>query len=602
MKQLIIILLLTSIFPFSNLKAQKNISNFEKKTIDSINNLSYDYIASNPEHCRILFLKCIESGKQSAYESGIAKSMSWLSLIYYFMGQTDQSAFYSIEAIKIYEKNNLLSELANEYGELGYRLKRRDMVKALYYMQKGINIAESIDDSTSLSNLYDNYGVLHEMNNNADSAFYFYNKSLHICEEMNDSVGMGYSLFNIANLYVIKKEFKKAEKYWKSGLSIRKNLGNKFGLAESYSVIAGFHFAEGSNNLSIEFYNKALEIFKEIDNLYYQQYCYGKLSEIYEKDKDYKKSLEYHKIYLKLRDSLYSVESNAKINELEIRFQTEKKDKDLALQRVEISNKELKVKRRTFLLITTALVVLFLIIISAVIINKQRFKQKKLIRESILKDKLAEEELKNKLHSERMRISRDLHDNLGSHLSFIISSVENILFVPDLKKEKLNKKLTDVKDFAVNTIANFRDTIWALSKDDLSLDEFKIKVLNFIEKARKSNNKISVSISENNTEEISLNSVQGLNLFRIIQEAINNSLKYSGSKKIEILFNYTTSHYLEVIIKDYGSGFNIEKVKSGNGLKNMRSRVNEIGGQISFDTEKGTCINIKFKLASVENF
>ncbi len=561
--------------------------------IDSVNSLPYEFIVANPHKSESLFSETLTLSEKINYKKGMANSMSHLSLVYYFTGKEDLSIQYSIKALKIYEETNDLSKLAHEYGELGYRLKRRDLTKAFYYMQKGIVIAERIKDKGRLSILYDNYGVLHEMNSDLDSALFFYSKSLSIDEAISDSVGMGYSLFNIANLYVLKNQFAKAEQYWKRGLKIRKQLNNTIEIAESFSSIADFYAAENKYPDAIDYYLKALYLYESIDQLYFQHYCLEKLAGLYEKKGEYETSINYLRRYILLKDSLFNIENNTRINTLEIEFQTEKKEREIIAQKLIAQNEVLKVKRRNYWIIIISMITLFSVSVFVILYKKQRYKQKKLMEENALKEKLAFADTEIKLNKERARISRDLHDNLGAHLTFIISSIENILFVRDLKKETIHAKLKDVKDFAGETIALFRDTVWALSKNEMTLVEFKIRLLNFIEKVKKSNDRIQILLYDSIVSNISLNSAQSINLFRIIQEAVNNAIKHANAQTIEIAFDRVSKNRVRISVKDNGSGFDQNHSQTGNGLLNMKNRINEMNGTIEFLVENGTQIRIE---------
>jgi signal transduction histidine kinase len=561
--------------------------------IDSVNSLPYDFIVTNPNKSESLFSEALSLSEKINYKKGMANSMSHLSLIYYFTGKEDVSVQYSIKALKIYEETNDLSKLAHEYGELGYRLKRRDLTKAFFYMQKGINIANSIKDTGRLSILYDNYGVLHEMNNDLDSALFFYSKSLSIDEAISDSVGMGYSLFNIANAYVLKKQFAKAELFWKRGLKIREQINNKIEIAESLSSIADFFAAENKYSDAVDYYLKALYIYESIDQLYYQQYCLQKLAVLYENKGEYETSINYLKRYILLKDSLFNIENTTRINALEIEFQTEKKEKEIIAQKLIAQNEVLKVKRRNYWIIIISMIALFSVSVFIILFKKQRYKQKKLMEENALKEKLAFADTEIKLNNERTRISRDLHDNLGAHLTFIISSIENILYASNFKTEYIHAKLKDVKDFAGETIALFRDTVWALSKNEMSLVEFKIRLLNFIEKVKKSNDRIQILISDSVESNIAFNSVQSINLFRVIQEAVNNAVKHAHAQTIEITFDRVGNNKLRISVKDNGNGFDQTQSQTGNGLSNMKSRMHEMNGTIEFWVDNGTQIRIE---------
>src|SRR5690606_20758087 len=102
-------------------------------------------------------------------------------------------------------------------------------------------------------------------------------------------------------------------------------------------------------------------------------------------------------------------------------------------------------------------------------------------------------------------------------------------------------------------------------------------------------------ISEN-TPEISFTSVQGMNIYRIIQEAVNNSIKYAECNRIEIAV-FSQNDRLYISVKDNGKGFDEEKVEGGNGLRNMRKRAREINADFIFISteDKGTEVQLCLK-------
>ena len=90
-------------------------------------------------------------------------------------------------------------------------------------------------------------------------------------------------------------------------------------------------------------------------------------------------------------------------------------------------------------------------------------------------------------------------------------------------------------------------------------------------------------------------SVKGMNVYRIIQEAVNNALKYSGATTISVRFSEANEH-LTIEISDNGKGFDTATVDSGNGLLNMKKRAREIGGTLEIASEEtqGTTIVLNF--------
>ncbi|WP_394990929.1 7TM-DISM domain-containing protein [Emticicia sp.] len=192
---------------------------------------------------------------------------------------------------------------------------------------------------------------------------------------------------------------------------------------------------------------------------------------------------------------------------------------------------------------------------------------------------------KLKLLHERENISRDLHDNVGSQLSVIASNLDNIGFLAE--KQKLTpEKVETVNEFVREAIQSLRDTIWATHQETFSLAEFRARVQQYIHKFYQSETcQISVNFDENDRN---LNSSQILNLFRIIQEALNNAIKYAQASHISINVKIFEKQIMLSII-DNGIGFDVESKKAEPhfGLLNMQKRVNEMDGKLEIQSKLG---------------
>jgi len=155
-------------------------------------------------------------------------------------------------------------------------------------------------------------------------------------------------------------------------------------------------------------------------------------------------------------------------------------------------------------------------------------------------------------------------------------------------------QLTKISDFTKSTIIELRDTIWAMNNDAFSFDDLRSRIFNFIEKAQSAKEDIVFKFNvDERLKEMKFSSVIGINLYRTIQEAVNNAVKYSDAKEIDV--NITTQNQKILIeIKDNGKGFNQEIVESGNGLHNMKKRIEEVGGTFSIHSKPniGTVVTI----------
>ena len=171
-----------------------------------------------------------------------------------------------------------------------------------------------------------------------------------------------------------------------------------------------------------------------------------------------------------------------------------------------------------------------------------------------------------------------------SFLDFKLSSIA---------KEKLDNKLTNISSFAKDTILELRDTIWAMNSNEISYEDLEVRINNFIEKAKLSQENISFSfVIDDNLKSKKLTSFEGMNIYRTIQEAINNALKYAEADVIAVNIKQQNNQ-TAINIKDNGKGFDELIVEKGNGLKNMQKRIEDIGGTFSLNSGiDGTKIEI----------
>lgn len=557
------------------------------KSIDSVNAIPYEIKLKNSSTLNNTFLKNVQNAQKINYQLGEAESYSNLSLVNYLQGKYEEDLRYSLKAISIFETIDAKEKLALEYGELGYRMKKRNMQKALFYMQKAKRIAEENHLQKPLLSIYDNYGVLKEMQIQYDSAFTFYNKSLAIKERIKDSIGIPYSLNNIAGIYVFKKQFNDAKILYDRALKIRELKNDENGITESYISLGDLYFAQNNFKTSISYFENALEKAKKYNFAVQLLFCYQKLSENYERLQNAPAALKYYKLYSDYKDGILNKETNSKIAELEIKFETNKKEK-------QILQEQIRTRKFRSKLIVVSSIAFFLGLIGFLIYRQQKLKNKQQAQEFQLKTAISQIETQNQLHEQRLSISRDLHDNIGAQLTFVISSIDNLKFGNKISDSKINQQLNNISNFTKSTIIELRDTIWAMNSSEFTVEDFYARIINFIEKAKSSKDDITFNfqISEE-LKDVKFPSIIGINLYRTLQEAVNNAIKYSAAKNISVEV-FKENNQIKIKIKDDGKGFDLELIRYGNGFYNMKKRIEEINGkfEIISRTTVGTTISI----------
>ena len=210
-----------------------------------------------------------------------------------------------------------------------------------------------------------------------------------------------------------------------------------------------------------------------------------------------------------------------------------------------------------------------------------------------LKEKLRQMEINNKLRNERERISRDLHDHVGAQLANIITGLTLIDKYSEVdEKEKSIRLMKSLKGDAEVTIKQLRETIWALNQSELKLDGFINHLHSYFKNQSALNEQLLLQINAQVECDVLLTAAQALNLFRIIQEASQNTLKYANAKNLHISFHISKGS-LEICIKDDGTfKGDSESFNGGYGMNNIRKRAEEIMGKLEVTTEEGTEVKV----------
>lgn len=567
-----------------------------EQALSSIIEIPYGSFVAELEKSEQLFNKGIELSKSINDSIALGEIMFKYGLLKAYQNKFDQGLEYTLQAIRIFEnqKNNTKAGIA--YGGLGYNLKTRDLEKGFYYMRKGIKLLEIENDLEGLNPVYDNYGVLLSMDKKLDSALYYQYKSLAIKKQLKDSIGLGYSYANIANTFAEKQNYDLAKTYVDSSSVIRNKIADNYGITVNYVHVAEIFQQEGNYEKAIENYKKCADLANKYNYKHLEKYCYQNIASCYKKLNKYKDALDFNERFQSLKDSTDNVATQNKIEELQIQFETEKKEKQLAEAKSDILIKEAKIKRRTTLIYYAFGLAFFLGLIGYLVYKQQRLKNKQIIKENELKEALIKIENQNNLQEQRLAISKDLHDNIGSQLTFIISSLDNLKYF-EFTKEKLYNKFDSIGNFTRSTITDLRDTIWAMNKEEITFEDLKTRTTNFIEAAKTSLLGIDFEFNyPKDTDNVKLNSLQGIDVYRIIQEAINNAVKHAKATKIVVNFEIDGSD-LKISIIDNGVGFDQSTIEAGNGLSSMKKRANEIDANFEMkSSNKGTGITIKFKM------
>lgn len=562
-----------------------------KAQVDSINQIIVHEIKIPLPDLVELFKQNIADAERINYTAGKAEAYYNLSLAYSYKGDSpDKSAEAILTAIRIYESLENKEKMAKLYGQLGYGMKRRDLIKAMGYMQKGIAIAQTNQFENELKDLYNNYGVLKQWNNELDSAAYYFEAGLNIKRKLKDDFGIPYSLSNLAGAYLAKENHQKAADLLEESIALRIKLEDSTGLGENFTQLAEVYYSNKQPEKALDLFKQSTQIAIQKEYIQLEQFNYEHISKIYQEANQADSALHYFQKYIEIKDKMFTDAQEATIAELTIAYETEKKELALA-------ESELKIQRKNLLLTGTISGLFFLGLIAYLVYKQQRTKNHQLQKEMELKSALAKIETQNRLEEQRIRISRDLHDNIGSQLTFVISGLQYIQYQKQIPAQEVKSKVEQIANFTQQTIHELRDTIWAMNKEQIILSDLINRLNNFINQLA-INEVISISVADNlkpKLDQIVFTALEGIHIYRILQEAINNAIKHAEANSINIYFN-EVSDVIEVQIKDDGIGFAKDENKQGNGLKNMYKRAKQLGAHLTIETSQNSGTTIQFNV------
>jgi len=196
---------------------------------------------------------------------------------------------------------------------------------------------------------------------------------------------------------------------------------------------------------------------------------------------------------------------------------------------------------------------------------------------------MYEYQLNEKLQKERMRISRELHDNIGAQMATVKRNINFLVtHLDNLPKEQVQIKMLDLEGISTQINQELRDTIWATQNEHISVSDFITRLKNYVFQTLGQESSYRVIYEERCDTEVILGPFLALNLHRICQETLNNAFKHSGASELIVTFE-GNADYFKVTIRDNGAGFDMDAIHEGYGLGNIKHRSAQIGASLYFN-------------------
>ncbi len=544
----------------------------------------------------------------------------------------DSAYYYYFNAVKIYNKlkdirneGEVLLNMANiQESEKDYTGSEVNAIRAISLIQ---SLPKNNNNLDTLWSLYNLLGIIFEKIKQFDKAIEYHEKALTFSDKIPDNyLYKLYTNTNLGSVYREKGSYQKAINYFsiiiqdktlletdpsyysatidniaytrflskdkdKSGIEamfkraykIADSIDDQIMIMSSSYNLAELYFSYNEKDSALFYVQKAYKISRETNSNDFVSKALLLLSKI----KDGEDGKKYLFEHIKLNDSLLNNERNIRNKFARIEFETDQ---------IEAENIQISKERLLFLLLSIGLLLtlslLYIVITQRTKNRKLKFaQQQQEANEEIYNLMLAQQDkIDEGRTKEKKRISQELHDGILGRL-----------FGTRLSLDSLNMLQTDDaiknREQYINELKTIEEEIRKISHDlnkDFVVGSSFIDIIKTLIETQTQAYKLAYTFNED--DEIQWDNVSNktkIHIYRMLQETMQNIYKHANAEHIKISFKLKNNVIL-LAVEDDGYGFNVTKAKKGIGIKNINSRVKEIGGKVEIDSkiDSGTIITI----------
>ncbi len=330
--------------------------------------------------------KALQLIENTQYKDLLAKIYNDLGSIYTDKGDYNSAAHWLMKSIKLHDQLNnplMLSKSLLNLGLIFYYQKNYDL--ALRYYQDALKIRENLKDSTGIAFILNNMGIVYYLKQNTAQAIKYFTKALEIHKKKNSLRHMSLPLFNIGEIYFEQAKYDPALHYYQQSYRIDTLLHDEASEIKSLLKIAQTYAMLQQYERAMKLSQRALDMAIKIDSKEDIKDAYLTLSELYRDKNNYKKAFEYLELSGKIKDTLYNISLVEKVAELQLKYESEKKDLKLQQQHATIQHQ--KTINRILFISITAIIIFLVFGIIEYVQKRKAFKilaiQKKNITDSI---------------------------------------------------------------------------------------------------------------------------------------------------------------------------------------------------------------------------
>jgi len=367
--------------------------------------------------------KAVDVFRETGNKGDLGIVLNTIGVIYKNWGDYEKAIDYYQQNLNIQESLGDTLALGVAYANIGniYFYVGIDLDKALFNYDKSRQYFESKKQYNLGAQQRNSIGLVYKEKKDYTEALNSFNRALTIFKEQNFLPGIASAQVNIGNVYLERGNYSDALLRCKDALRINQETGNKKEVGSNYRDMGRIYFKWGKYPEALQFFNMSLKLNKELGHKKEVYELYKNISEVYEKQGIYKTSLDNFKKYNVLKDSTISEGYLNQISELATKYETDRKDKELIIQKSELNRKNAEARqnqaeiekkdlenRRQRLLIYSFILGLLIVFVFSIILYRQ-FREKKRANILLEEQNIEIKHQRDQIFAQKQEITDSIH-------------------------------------------------------------------------------------------------------------------------------------------------------------------------------------------------
>jgi two-component system NtrC family sensor kinase len=365
--------------------------------------------------------KSLEEFEQIGDKVGVSNMLSNIGAIYFTQGWDAKAIEYYLQSLTVAEAINDKLRIATALINIGavYFNNPATHDKALAYYLKALPISKAIGNEAAIGMVSGNIGEIHLAKGEYEQALNYFHSSVEMLTASGKIDKVAYSQNNIAKVYLQRGDLKKAMEYHLQALATAESVSSKLEISQSLIGLANIYNLQGNYQQALTTYHKTREIAQELGAQHELRDAYDGLATAYMQLGDYKNAYEYQRRHLTVKDTLFNIETNQKIVNLQANYESEKQQAQIDLLTKDKALQQLDLQQQT-LIKNASLTGLVFILILAFILLRNNQNKKKANRLLLLKNREINEQ-KEEIASQRDNLEQTYHNLLEAQAQLVQS-------------------------------------------------------------------------------------------------------------------------------------------------------------------------------------